>query len=52
MFLARPERHRLKITTKSVAEPLYQLGEDGPVSMDRAAAERAAFPVAREKFYE
>jgi hypothetical protein len=51
MFLARPERHRLKITTKSVAEPLYQVGEDGPVWLERAAAERAAFPIAREKYY-
>jgi len=51
MFLARPERHRLKISSKNVAEPLYQAGEDGPVWMDRAAAERAAFPIAREKFY-
>jgi hypothetical protein len=52
MFLARPERHRLKITTKSVAEPLYQVGEDGPVSLDKGAAERAAFPMARHKYYE
>ena len=52
MFLARPERHRLKITTKSVAEPLYQVGEDGPVLTDRAAAERTAFPIARGKYYE
>jgi len=51
MFLARPERHRLKMTTKTVAEPLYQVGEDGSVSLDRAAAERAAFPLARQKFY-
>jgi hypothetical protein len=51
MFLARPERHRLKITTKNVAEPLYQLGENGPVWLDKAAAERAAFPVARQDFY-
>jgi hypothetical protein len=51
MFLARPERHRLKITSKSVAQPLYQVGEDGPVSMDKAAAERSAFPLVREKYY-
>jgi hypothetical protein len=51
MFLARPERHRLKITTKTVAEPLYQVGENGPVWMDRASAERAAFPILRQKFY-
>ena len=51
MFLARPERHRLKITTKSVAEPLYQVGEDGPVSLDRAAAERTAFPISKQKLY-
>ena len=52
MFLARPERHRLKITTRSVAEPLYQLGEDGPLWTDRASAERAAFPLVRQKYYE
>jgi hypothetical protein len=52
MFLARPERHRLKITTKTVAEPLYQLGEGGPVWTERAAAERGAFPVAQQKYYE
>jgi hypothetical protein len=51
MFLARPERHRLKITTKTVAEPLFQVGEDGPVWMDRASAERAAFPISRAKYY-
>jgi len=51
MFLARPERHHLKIATKTVAEPLFQVGKDGPVSLDRAAAERAAFPIARDKFY-
>jgi hypothetical protein len=51
MFLARPERHRLKIMTKSVAEPLYQAGEDGPVSPDRAMVERAAFPIWRRKYY-
>ncbi len=51
MFLARPERHRLKITTKSVAEPLHQVGANGPVWMDRASAERAAFPISRQKFY-
>ena len=51
MFLARPERHRLKITTKTVAEALYQVGENGPVWTDRAAAERSAFPIARTKYY-
>jgi len=52
MFLARPERHRLKITTKSVAEPLHQTGEDGPVWLDKSEAERAAFPILRQKYYE
>ena len=50
MFLAKPERHRLKISTKSVAEPLYQVGENGPVTLDQAGAERAAFPTARRRF--
>ena len=51
MFLARPERHRLKIATKTVADPIYQVGENGPVFLDKTAAERAAFPIARENFY-
>jgi hypothetical protein len=51
MFLARPERHRLKITTKTVAEVLYQVGENGPVWTDRTAAERAAFPMMRSSYY-
>ncbi|HEX4084833.1 MAG TPA: hypothetical protein VHY22_07980 [Chthoniobacteraceae bacterium] len=51
MFLARPERHRLKIATKSVEHPLYQVGEDGPVSQDRTLTERSAFPLLRQKYY-
>lgn len=51
MFLAKPERHRLKVTAKSVAEPLHQIGEDGPLAMDKTAAERAAFPMLRRKYY-
>jgi hypothetical protein len=51
MFLARPERHRLKISTKNVAEPLHQTGEDGPIALDKAMVERAAFPLMRDKFY-
>jgi hypothetical protein len=51
MFLARPERHRLRIAAKSVAEPLHQVGENGAVWTDRAAAERTAFQTCRADFY-
>ncbi len=51
MFLARPERHRLRITAKTVEEPLHQVGDDGPVAMDRATAERAAFSILRRNYY-
>ncbi len=50
LFLEKPERHRVKITSLDAAVPLYQCG-DGPVSFDRAAIERGAFRAAREEFY-
>lgn len=51
MFLERPERHRVKITSTDPNKPLFCCGEDGPVATDRAALERHAFDLLREKFY-
>ncbi len=50
LFLERPERHRVRITSLDPNLPLYQVG-DGPVSFDRAAVERNAFRTAREEYY-
>ncbi len=50
LFLEKPERHRVKITSLDPAVPLYKCG-DGPVSFDRAAIELGAFRAAREEFY-
>ena len=50
LFLERPERHRVRITSLDAAVPLYQVG-DGPVSFDRAAIERTAFRAASAEHY-
>ena len=50
LFLERPERHRVRITSQDPAVPLHQCG-DGPVSFDRAAVERGAFRQYRDEYY-
>jgi hypothetical protein len=51
MFLERPERHRIRVRSLDNHTMIYQLGDDGPVSMDPAALERNAFNEKREEFY-
>ena len=50
LFLERPERHRVRVTSEDSAVPLFQIG-DGPISFDRAAVERNAFFTAKADFY-
>ena len=50
LFLERPERHRVRISSKDAAVPLFQVG-DGPISFDRALVERNAFFNAKDEFY-
>lgn len=50
LFLERPERHRVRISSKDAAVPLFQVG-DGPISFDRALVERNAFFSAKDEFY-
>ena len=50
LFLERPERHRVKLTSSDAAVPLFQI-QDGPVSFDRALVERNAFFTAKPDFY-
>jgi hypothetical protein len=50
LFLERPERHRVRITTLDGSASLFQLG-DGPIATDRTLVERDAFRHLREKYY-
>jgi hypothetical protein len=50
MFLERPERYRVRITSLDRNVPLHQVG-DGPVSFDRAAVERGTFRAYMDRFY-
>ena len=50
LFLERPERHRVRVTSSDAAVPLFQVG-DGPISFDRATVERNAFFGAKGEYY-
>src|SRR5947207_5891895 len=50
LFLEKPERYDVRLTTKAES-PVYQLGENGAMSLDRDFLERNAFRFAREDFY-
>ncbi len=50
LFLERPERHRVRVTSGDAAVPLFQVG-DGPISFDRATVERNAFFTAKDEYY-
>jgi hypothetical protein len=51
LFLEKPGRYEVRLTAKAEA-PLYQLGEDGGVSIDREFLERNAFRFAQRDFYQ
>ncbi len=51
MFLNKPERHRVRITSNAPAFPLYQIGENGPISLNRTHAEREAFRTLKSSYY-
>jgi hypothetical protein len=50
LFLEKPERYEVRLTAKAES-PVYQLGENGAMSLDRDFLERNAFRFAREDFY-
>ena len=50
LFLEKPERYDVALTGKPDA-PLYQLGEDGVISLDREQLETSAFRLAQKDFY-
>ena len=55
MFLQEPERHWLQLTLEpdavTAGVQLNQLGEEGPVTIDRQVLEKIAFDEMRERFY-
>jgi len=52
MFLNKPERHRVRITSLAPAYPLYQVGgEGGGVTFNRRQAQKEAFRAALETHY-
>jgi hypothetical protein len=51
LFLEKPERYEVRLTAKA-RSPLYQLGENGAVSLNREFLERNAFQLVHEDFYE
>ena len=50
LFLEKPERYDVQVNTAE-DRPLFQLGEAGAVSSDRAILESSAFASARDDFY-
>src|SRR6266705_5037955 len=50
LFLDKPERYEVRLTAKAES-PLYQLGENGAVSLNREFLERNAFRLVHEDFY-
>jgi hypothetical protein len=50
LFLEKPKRYHVRLTAKAES-PLYQVGENGAMSLDRDFLERNAFRFAREDFY-
>jgi hypothetical protein len=51
LFLEKPERYEVSLTAKAES-PLYRLGDNGAVSLDREFLERDAFRFAHCDFYE
>src|SRR5438477_9654227 len=50
LFLEKPERYDVRLTAKAES-PVYQLGENDAMSLDRDFLERNAFRFAHEDFY-
>src|SRR6266542_562916 len=50
LFLEKPERYEVRLTAKAESL-LYQMGENGSVSLDQEFLERNAFRFAHEDFY-
>jgi len=50
LFLEKPERYDVRLTAKAES-PLYRLGDNGALSLNREFLERNAFRLAQSNFY-
>jgi hypothetical protein len=50
LFLEKPERYEVRLTAKAES-PLYRLGDDGALTLNREFLERNAFRLAQSDFY-
>jgi len=50
LFLSKPDRHRVRLTTQDDSITLFQVG-DGPIAQERALVERDAFRNLKDKYY-
>ncbi len=50
LFLEKPERYEVRLTSKAES-PLYRLGDNGALSLNREFLERNAFRLAQSDFY-
>ena len=50
LFLDRPERHVVRVTSSDPAVPLFQVGR-GPISFHRGSVERDAWGYLRDEYY-
>lgn len=50
MFMEKPERHSVRITSLDADKPLFQINES-PLSFDKDALERSAFRMCRKDYY-
>ncbi len=55
MFLQEPARHWVQFNVvpeaASAGASLFQMGEDGPVTLDRTVLERIAFDASKDRYY-
>lgn len=51
LFLQKPERYDVRVTSPAEQEPFYRLGESATISTDRPALENTAFRNLRDHFY-
>ncbi len=51
MFLMRPERHRVRITSTEKSGPLYRASGEGAASLNRADVERIIFNATKDQYF-
>ena len=52
MFLSKPERYKVRLRPAKPEDHIWQLGEEGPVSLDKSSLESPAFEAHRNEYYD